>query len=100
MMFSKCSKLLLIIIVALHTICISANDDIDGNLTDSDVTEYKIGVILIQGHGAPYDFARSAPAIDVALEKLNRDILNSSYQLTMIQRTYGPECDAALAPGK
>ena len=99
MMFSKCSKLLLIIIVALHTICISANDDIDGNLTGS-VTEYKIGVILIQGHGAPYDFARSAPAIDVALEKLNRDILNSSYQLTMIQRTYGPECDAALAPGK
>ena len=84
-------SIILLVSTTFSIIAIDANSN--------EVVEFKIGVILIEGHGAPYDFSRSAPAIDIALEKVNRDILNSSYRLTMIQKRYGPECDAAFAPG-
>ena len=65
-----------------------------------DVIELPVGVILIDGQGAPYDRKRSASAIDIAFETVNRDILNSSYRLVKIDRKYGPKCDANVAPGE
>ena len=67
---------------------------------DDGVTEFRVGVILINGHGAPYDKIRSAPAIDMAFDMVNREILNSSYRLVKVDREYGPRCDANVAPGK
>ena len=64
------------------------------------VTVYKVGVILISEHGAPYDVERSGAAVELAFEEVNNKLLNSSYQLQPIVRTYGPACDAAKAPGK
>ena len=64
------------------------------------VTEYKVGVILIEGHGAPYDVERSGAAVELAFEEVNRKLLNQSHQLKPIIQTYGPACDAASAPGR
>ena len=68
-------------------------------ISDDGVIEFRVGVILIDGHGAPYDRIRSGPAIDMAFEMVNREILNSSYRLVKVDRKYGPKCDANVAPG-
>ena len=60
----------------------------------------KVGVLLISGNGAPYDYERTAAAVDLAVEKVNSDVLvNTSHRLEAFIETYGPECDAATAPG-
>ena len=65
------------------------------------VTEIKVGVILISGSGAPYDYERTAPAIDIAVEKVNRELINNATHLLVpLKRTYGPSCDAVQAPGE
>ncbi len=66
----------------------------------SGVVEYKVGVIIISDNGSPYDVERTGPAIELAFEKVNSDLLNDSYKLTPIRKIYGPHCDAAMAPGK
>ena len=63
------------------------------------ITKIKVGVLLISQYGSPYDGERALPAIDMALEKVNNGILNSSYELVMVKRLYGRECSAANAPG-
>ncbi len=63
------------------------------------VTEFRVGVIIISESGAPYDIERAGAAIDLAFEKVNQDILNASYRMVQIQRRYGPACDAEKAPG-
>ncbi len=67
---------------------------------NSDVTIFNVGVIIISKSGAPYDLERTGVAVDMAMEEVNRDILNASYMIQPIQRDYGPVCDAAKAPGK
>ena len=64
------------------------------------VTEIKIGVVLISDRNIVYGYHRVAPAIDMAVERVNNDILNSSYRLVTVMRSYGPECDGSEAPGR
>ena len=66
----------------------------------SGVTEIKIGVVLISDRNLVYGYHRVAPAIDMAVERVNNDILNSSYRLVTVMRWYGPVCDGAEAPGR
>ena len=66
---------------------------------NDNVTIYNIGVIIISESGAPYDLERTGVAVDMAMEEVNRYILNASYMIQPIQRKYGPVCDAAKAPG-
>ena len=66
----------------------------------SNVTEFKVGVIIISDSGTPYDIERAGAAIDLAFEKVNREILNGSYHITQIQKKYGPFCNAEKAPGE
>ena len=65
------------------------------------VTYVKVGVLLISENGSPYDYERTAAAIDLAAIKVNRDILNGTgYEIATIMKKYGPACDASTAPGK
>ena len=64
------------------------------------VTEIKIGVILINDRDLVYGYHRTAPAIDMAIERVNSEILNGSYRIVPEMRSYGPECDGAVAPGR
>ena len=66
----------------------------------NNVTEFKVGVIIISDSGAPYDIERAGAAIDLAFEKVNREVLNTSYRITQIQKKYGPVCSAEKAPGE
>ncbi|XP_048242362.1 atrial natriuretic peptide receptor 1-like [Haliotis rufescens] len=63
------------------------------------VTEYKVGVMLISGSDVPYSFERTGPAIKLAFQKVNREILNSSYQLVPVERPYDDICSARNATG-
>ena len=64
-------------------------------------TDYKIGVLVINGHGSPYDMERSGAAIQLGLERVNREIMDArGDRLVPIFRTYGPECDRMRAAGK
>ena len=65
----------------------------------NNVTEFKVGVIIISNSGTPYDIERVGAAVDLAFEKVNAEILNASYRITQIQKRYGPVCDAEKAPG-
>ncbi|KAK2170029.1 hypothetical protein NP493_1167g00013 [Ridgeia piscesae] len=65
----------------------------------SKVTEFRIGVILITGNGSPYDVKRSGAAVTLAVREVNKQVLNDSYRIVPIMRTYGPKCDANKAPG-
>ena len=64
---------------------------------------YKVGVILISGHGAPYDIERTGAAILLAFEAVNENLhrlFNGSVQLEPVIRSFGPACSAAKAPGE
>jgi hypothetical protein len=61
---------------------------------------FKIGVPLVASAGTPYDIERVGPAIDIAVKKVNKEILNGSYQLEIIEKPYGSFCSGSRAPGK
>ena len=63
-------------------------------------TQLKVGVILISNNDSPFDIERAGPAMDIAFERVNREILNESFAITQIRHVYGDVCDAATAPGK
>lgn len=66
----------------------------------ADPTKIRVGVILIRGSNSPYDYDRVAPAVDLAVQKVNSEILNgTSYRLDTTMMTYGPLCDGNVAPG-
>ena len=88
-----------IVVTSLVTVNSLDLSDESIRISDDGVIEFRVGVILIDGHGAPYDRIRSGPAIDMAFEMVNREILNSSYRLVKVDRKYGPKCDANVAPG-
>ena len=64
------------------------------------VTEIKIGVILINDTSLVYGYHHIAPAIDLAIQRVNNDFLNASYRIVPEMRSYGPRCDGSEAPGK
>lgn len=66
----------------------------------SSVTEFYIGVVMIYDANTPYDVERVGPAIEIAIDRVNKDILNSSYQITKIERHYGSICSNSRASGK
>ena len=66
----------------------------------ADVTEIKIGLILISDTNLVYDYHHTAPGVDMAIERVNNDILNASYRIVLEKRWYGPACDGATAPGR
>ncbi|KAK2155082.1 hypothetical protein NP493_2110g00016 [Ridgeia piscesae] len=68
-------------------------------IASTNVTEFRIGVILITGNGSPYDVKRSGAAVTLAVDEVNSQLLNDSYRIVPIMRTYGPKCDANKAPG-
>ena len=60
-----------------------------------------MGVLLTTQEDAPYSVERSAVAIDMAVERVNREYLNGgTHRLVTILKTYGPQCDSKLAPGE
>lgn len=61
--------------------------------------EFPIGILGISSSGSPFDIERIAPAIQVAMEKVNTIYLNSSYKLVAIQKTYGKYCYVGEGPG-
>ena len=67
---------------------------------ETNVTDLHVGVLLISRYGAPYDAERTMPAIDLAVEYVNENVLNASYRMVPIRRPYGSQCSAARAPGK
>ena len=83
------TKLVLVLFCALVT----------GITVIANVTEFRVGVILIEGNGSPYDVKRSGVAVTLAFDKVNADVLNNSYRIVPIMRSYGPKCDANKAPG-
>ena len=66
----------------------------------ANVTVFRVGVILIEGNESPYDLKRSGAAVTLAFDKVNEDVLNNSYRIVPIMRSYGPMCDANKAPGR
>ena len=64
------------------------------------IQTFKLGVTLIASAGTPYDIERAGPAIDIAVKKVNKEILNGSYQLEIIEKPYGVFCSGSVAPGK
>lgn len=64
------------------------------------IETFKLGVPLIASAGTPYDLERVGPAIDIAVKKVNKEILNGSYQLEIIEKPYGVFCSGSVAPGK
>lgn len=66
----------------------------------ANVTYLRIGIILGTGNDAPYDMERSGAAIDLAVEKVNDEILNASYQIETVKKTFTNGCDASRSAGK
>lgn len=66
----------------------------------SSVKEFYVGVAMIYDANTPYDVERVGPAIDIAIEKVNSDILNSSYKVVKVERHYGSVCSNSRASGK
>lgn len=64
------------------------------------IKTFKLGVPLIASAGTPYDIERVGPAINIAVQKVNKEILNGSYQLEIIEKPYGAFCSGSQAPGK
>ncbi|ESO97952.1 hypothetical protein LOTGIDRAFT_153062 [Lottia gigantea] len=63
------------------------------------VTEIKIGTLLISEHHAPYTMERVGPALDVAFDEINSNILNESYKLVQVKVAYDNICNARYATG-
>ncbi|XP_014674081.1 PREDICTED: atrial natriuretic peptide receptor 1-like [Priapulus caudatus] len=68
-------------------------------VSDSARQVLRAGVLLHTQTGAPYDMERVGPAIDMAVEKVNRERLNASYTLEAVSIAYGNACKAANALG-
>lgn len=64
------------------------------------VTTFKIGVPIVSKSEAPNDIERIGAAIHIAFEKVNKDFLNSDYQIQKVERHYGRTCSPAKAPGE
>lgn len=64
------------------------------------VTNIKVGVMINGDLTLPYSVQRTGPAVDIALEYVNTELLNESYQLVPILRIYDDICDARRASGK
>ena len=73
---------------------------LDKALPGSGVTEYKVGVVAIHALWLPYGERRTGPAMDMAFDAVNKHLMNNSYKITPVVRTYGPYCDASVAPGR
>ena len=61
--------------------------------------ELKVGVMLISNADAPYTMERVGPGIQIAINKVNSEILNSSYKLVPVARAYDNTCNARNATG-
>ena len=70
------------------------------NTVTANKTVFRIGVILINDNESPYDLKRSGAAITLAFDKVNEYVLNGSYRIEPVMRSYGPKCDANEAPGR
>ena len=60
-----------------------------------------VGVIIIRDSNTPYDYKRTAPAIDLAARTVNSEILAGiGYKLDVSVKTYGPKCNGNAASGR
>ncbi|CAH1786475.1 unnamed protein product [Owenia fusiformis] len=64
------------------------------------ITEINVGVLIIDDDDSPYSIKRTGAAVDLAIAKVNSEILNSDFNLTVHKQPYGGGCTAAKAPGK
>lgn len=64
------------------------------------VTKIKVGYTIVQGSGSPFDKDRVDPAVDIAVNRVNREFLNTSYKLVKLERNYGQLCSGTRAAGK
>lgn len=64
------------------------------------VTKFHIGFTIVGEAGSPFDKHRVDPAVDIAFDHVNREILNSSYEIVKLERNYGQFCSGTRAAGK
>ncbi len=69
-------------------------------MATSALQEIRVGVLLVEGSGAPYDVHRSGAAVELALAEVNRDLAEIGVTLVPILKTFGPSCDPAMATGR
>ena len=90
------SVIILVLSSLLHGGLSATDDDTNAAI----LREFRVGVIAITNSTTPYDKSLAGAAVDLAFEKVNRDILNGSYKIVKVQKEYGPYCDANQAPGE
>ncbi|XP_061384289.1 receptor-type guanylate cyclase gcy-28 [Danaus plexippus] len=62
-------------------------------------TIYKVGVLMASRLDSPFDLERCGPAVDLAMEKVNKKFLaHHNVELQKVQGSY-PSCSGAIAPG-
>uniref|UniRef100_A0A8D9EWT4 Atrial natriuretic peptide receptor 1 n=1 Tax=Cacopsylla melanoneura TaxID=428564 RepID=A0A8D9EWT4_9HEMI len=60
---------------------------------------YNVGVLMASRLDSPFDLERCAPAVDLALEDVNKNLLAThNVKLLKVQASY-PSCSGAIAPG-
>ena len=72
---------------------------VEGIVT-ADVNYIKVGIVVETGSDVPYDMRRSGAAIDLAIDKINAEILNASYRIQTTRRTFCGGCNVTNAIGK
>ncbi|KAK2153540.1 hypothetical protein LSH36_293g01000 [Paralvinella palmiformis] len=65
----------------------------------ANVTYIRVGIILGTGNDSPYDLERSGAAIDLAVDRVNTEILNDRYKIQTVKRTFSGGCDVTQSTG-
>ncbi|KAK2147698.1 hypothetical protein LSH36_540g00043 [Paralvinella palmiformis] len=71
-----------------------------GVLGGTSVTYLRVGVVLGTDSDSPCAMQRSGAAIDLAVQRINDEILNSSYQIQTVKRTFSGGCNATMSTGR
>ncbi|KAL5007127.1 hypothetical protein ScPMuIL_015933 [Solemya velum] len=61
--------------------------------------KFKIGFTVVADSGVPFDLVRIGSAVQIGLNRVHNNILNSSYVIEVLTRPYGQKCNVANAAG-
>ncbi|CAI9725727.1 atrial natriuretic peptide receptor 1-like [Octopus vulgaris] len=87
------------ITTVLPTVNTNNTNNTNNTDTSSDIIEIKVGVLGLDYEGYPFSIPRIGPAIEQGIERVNNDMLNSSFKLTPVIKVYGHYCATSKAPG-
>lgn len=63
-------------------------------------TKFRMGLVIMSGANVPFDLKRIGAAIQIGINTVHNEILNSSYSIEVLDRPYGWICNTANAAGK